>query len=106
MTVSELIAKLKSLNKPSHGKRPAPTPRLVLSILLVVVLLADIWLVQSAFRAIYQYKFSDVGARLVQSTRVNFEGFSKASNRIEQADSYRPAPAPAANPFKEVDREE
>ncbi len=92
----------------SSGIKPfqhaGATPVLALSIATAVVLLADAWFAQPAIKAIYQYKFTDVGARQIQSTRINFDGYKKALDRIDAAATYKPPRDAIASPFRAVTR--
>lgn len=102
MNIATLLTKLKSFKIGGSAKGAAVTPRSVLTALLVLVIVADIWVAQSALRAVYKYMFADVGAQLAQTTRVNFEGLNQAAERYEQADGYLPGPVPANDPFKAI----
>lgn len=102
MDIKSLFAKLKPTKK-SANRNPEKslTPSLVLSVVGVLVLVADVWALQSAARLVYRYKFEDVGARPAQSTRVNFDAYNKAVGRIEAFAEYEPEKPQAANPFKQ-----
>lgn len=106
MDIQSIFRKLSPTK--SSGIKPfqhaGATPVLVLSIATVIVLLADAWFAQPAIKAIYQYKFTDVGARQIQSTRINFDGYKKALDRIDTAATYKPPLDPIASPFRPVTR--
>lgn len=85
--------------KRAAGSKWGPSPKLVFTALALIVLLLDVYMIQSAVRSVYKYKFADVGARTVQSTRINFEGYSTAVNRIEDGVNYKPMVFEILNPF-------
>jgi hypothetical protein len=100
MNIKDIVAKLGAFGKPKGPVvQKSISPGLVFSGLSLLVLLADIWVAQSAVRVVYQYKFADVGARTVQSTRVNFQNYDQAIERIEGGDTYTPNLPQLHNPF-------
>lgn len=106
MDIQSILKKISPTK--SSGIKPfqhaGATPVLALTVATVVVLLADIWFAQPAVKAIYQYKFTDVGARQIQSTRINFDGYKKALDHIDTAASYKPPRDAIASPFKPIAR--
>lgn len=102
MDFKNLLSKLKP--KPSTGQKKGfkISQRTTLLLVTVVVLLADLWALQGSILALYRVKFEDVGAREVESTRVNFQNLKQAAERIQSAESYLPVATPSLNPFKEV----
>lgn len=102
MDFKSILATLKP--KPSTGQKKGIkiSQRTALWLVTGVVLLADLWALQSSLLALYRVKFEDVGAREVESTRVNFQNLKKAAERIESAETYLPVATPSLNPFKEV----
>jgi hypothetical protein len=99
MDLKSILEKLNFKKKSGPAKRVPLSPSLVFTILSLAVIFADVWMIQSAFRTIYQYSYADVGARMVQSTRVNFDGYTKAVERIENAGNYSPQRGGEKNPF-------
>lgn len=106
MDIQNIFKKLSPTK--SSGIKPfqhaGATPVVALSIAAVVILLANVWFAQPAIKSIYKYKFSDVGARQIQSTRINFVGYTKASDSITKAATYKPPIEKISNPFKPVSR--
>ena len=101
MNTKDILAKLSAFGKPKGPiVKKSVGPGLVFFALSLLVLLADIWVAQSAVRVVYQYKFADVGARTVQSTRVNFKNYDQALERIEGSDQYTPHLPELNNPFR------
>lgn len=107
MSIKDVLAKLKTMGKPASGKtaRAPLSPRLVLSLAVVVLLLAELWVVYSIGALVYSFKFTDVAIREVQSTRINFAGYNKSVSRLEAGLKYEPEKPPVGNPFKQVPRE-
>lgn len=105
MDFKSIIAKLKP--KPAAGPKNGfkISQSTALWIAAIVLLLADLWALQGSLSAVYRVKFEDVGAREVESTRVNFQNFKKATERKQAAESYVPITAPSVNPFKEVPKQ-
>lgn len=106
MDFKSIIGKFKA-NKPATGGKKGLkiNQGMVLWLVAGVVLLADLWALQSSILALYRVKFEDVGAREVESTRVNFQNFKKATERVRAAGSYVPEVPPNVNPFKEVPKQ-
>lgn len=106
MDIQNIFKKLSPTK--STGIKPfqhaGATPVVVLSVATVVMLLADIWFAQPAIKSIYKYKFTDVGARQIQSTRINFASYTKAYDVITNAATYKPPIENMSNPFKSVSR--
>ena len=105
MDFKSIIAKIKS--KPSNGPKTGLKvgQGTVLWIAAIVVLLADLWALQSSLMALYRIRFEDVGAREVETTRVNFANLKKAAERVQAASLYQPATPPYVNPFKDVPKQ-
>lgn len=102
MDFKNILAKFKP--KPSAGLKKGVkiSQRTTLWLVTGAVLLADLWALQGSVLALYRVKFEDVGAREVESTRVNFQNLKKATERMQSAESYLPVATPSVNPFKEV----
>lgn len=105
MDFKSIISKFKPKSAPGGKKSLKLNQGLVLWLVAGVVLLADLWALQSSVLALYRVKFEDVGAREVESTRVNFQNFKKATERVRTADTYIPEASPSVNPFKEVPKQ-
>jgi hypothetical protein len=105
MDFKSIIAKLKP--KPALvGKKSLKfNQSMVLWAVTGAVLLADLWALQSSLLALYRVRFEDVGAREVESTRVNFPNYKKATERVQKAGGYVPESVPSLNPFKEVPKQ-
>lgn len=103
---TDLRALLKKLSpqKQSSGRSLAVSPGMVFAFASIIVIAADVWMVQAALRSVYQYSYADVGARTVQSTRVSFDGYEKAIRRITEAEQLVPSPADVTNPFAQLPR--
>ncbi len=71
-------------------------------VLLLVVLALDIWFLQNIFRTIYRYKFADVGARTVLSTRVNFTKYEQVVDKMQKGEVYESEPLRERSPFTPV----
>ncbi len=106
MDIQSIFKKLSPTK--SSGIKPfqhaGATPVVALTIATIVVLLMDAWFAQPAIKALYQYKFTDVGARQIQSTRINFDGYKKALDRIDTAATYKPPRDVIPSPFRSVTR--
>ncbi|MBP9686340.1 MAG: hypothetical protein KBD66_00900 [Candidatus Doudnabacteria bacterium] len=75
------------------------------AVAVVVVLLAlalDVWFMQNIFRTIYRYKFADVGARTVLSTRVNFTKYGQVIDKMQKGEVYESEPLRERSPFTPV----
>lgn len=105
MDIKTIIEKLKP--KPTTGPKKGLkiSQSTALWLVAIALLLADLWALQGSLSAVYRVRFEDVGARDVESTRVNFQNFKKATERKQSAESYEPISAPSVNPFKEVPKQ-
>ncbi len=73
-------------------------------LVLVCVLAADLYVLQSGARKLIASQSEEVGARKIVSTRVNFEGYNKALKRIEGADAFLPQQPVARSPFDKPEK--
>lgn len=105
MDLKSIILKFNPRPVTGGKKGFKPNQNMVLWLVAGIVLLADLWALQSSVLALYRVKFEDVGAREVESTRVNFQNFKKATERVQAADSYVSEVTPSTNPFKEVPKQ-
>jgi hypothetical protein len=80
-------------------------PEYVLWGAAVVLIAAGVWVLQGVIRTGYRVQFADPGAKQLQSTRLNFDGYNKAAQRIQAGAVYEPGQAPIKNPFKTVPKE-
>lgn len=71
-------------------------------LLLLVVLALDAWFLQNIAATIYRYKFADVGARTVLSTRVNFPKYEQVVDKMQKGEVYESEPLRERSPFTPV----
>ncbi len=106
MDIKSIVAKFKFKNgKASGAKLKSFSPETVFSALAIVMIVLDVWLLQSAILVAIRSRSSDVGAKIVQSTRVDFPGYNKAVERIDGASTYTPALQLKTNPFQALKKE-
>ncbi len=104
MDIKALIQKISLPKLNGVQKKIRPAPRMVLVVLLLLVIFADVWALQGVFRTLYNSHFADVGAKPAKSTRVNFESYNKALDRVHTGAEYSPPSEPTQNPFQVVQK--
>ncbi len=106
MDIKSIVAKFNfKNNKTSITKLKSFSPGTVFSVLAIVMVVLDLWLLQSAVAIIFRSRSSDVGAKVPQSTRVDFPGYNQAVDRIDGASTYVPVAQLKANPFQALKKE-
>lgn len=106
MNLKDILSKIKFTSpKASGNKLSGVKPGLVFSALFAVIIILDLWLLQTAVVLVFKSRTSDVGAKTVQSSRVDFAGYNQAIGRIENAESYEPEVKTTVNPFKALAKE-
>lgn len=107
MDIKSILAKFKFQNSKASGlKMKSLNPGTVFSGLAIVMVVLDLWLLQSAVVMVFRSRSSDVGAKAVQSIRVDFPGYNKAVDRIDGASTYTPAIQLKTNPFQALKKEQ
>lgn len=71
----------------------------VVAVVVAVVLVLDIYVLQGAVRKVIASRSEEVGARQIASIRVDFEGYNKATTRINNSEVYTPKIQIGRNPF-------
>lgn len=107
MDIKSIVAKLSPKSAKVLGVRSDNfKPEMVFSILAILMVVLDLWLLQSAIMVIIRSRSSDVGARVVQQTRVDFQGYNMAVERIDGANTYAPASQLNVNPFRALKKQQ
>lgn len=68
-------------------------------VLLALVVILNVYVLQSGVRILLETRTNEVGARQIASFRVNFEGYNQALKRIQDADYFVPKNVITTNPF-------
>ncbi len=104
LQLGDILKKLKGTQKQGAHKKLVLVPEVVLSFAVLLVIGYAVWVLQGALKTVYNYYFVDPGAKTVQSTRVNFENYSQAEERIRKAESYAEEKLDLRNPFLEIEK--
>lgn len=101
MQLPSFLSKLQ-MKRSSAVALKAPSRTVVAVGLLCLALALDVWFLQNIVRTIYQYKFADVGARTVLSTRVNFTKYEQIADKMQKGAVYEPETLRERSPFTPV----
>ena len=103
MKLPAFLEKLRPKKGASKAKRVLNKTAVML-FLSIVIAGFDVWTIQGIVRTVYQYKFSDIGARQVISTRVDFGKYDTVLQKKKKGEVYEPERPVGRNPFMPVGR--
>lgn len=66
---------------------------------LILLFVAEGFVIKNSIDFILQIKFGDVGAKLSKSVRINFETYNKIVDRNKESENYKPEIPELPNPF-------